>query len=132
MKTFKQFAAESYDDNRTGFAKKPRESDEGGSKFKAKSLMDRPHTVHIDNKAWKKFSNGHQAHAAVKTLVAKGKKATAVAHFKEESAVAVNAVGAGNVDGIGIGPRGEPGGRKAIMNKMMKRKPPNVDPKVPT
>jgi hypothetical protein len=45
--------------------------------------MDRPHTVHIDGKPWKKFSNGHQAHAAAKTLTAKGKKATAIAHFKE-------------------------------------------------
>jgi len=74
-----------YDDNRTGFAKKPREDDEGYGKpkFKAKSTMDRPHTVHIDGKPWKKFSNGHQAQAAVNTLTAKGKKATAIAHFKE-------------------------------------------------
>jgi hypothetical protein len=77
----------SYDDNRTGFTKRPREDDEGHSKpkFKAKSTMDRPHTVHVDGKAWKKFDNGHQAHAAAKTLEAKGKKATAIAHFKEES-----------------------------------------------
>ena len=78
-----------YDDNRTGFAKKPREDDEGHSKpaFKAKSTMDRPHTVHIDGKPWKKFDNGHQAHAAAKTLQAKGKKATAIAHFREETEV---------------------------------------------
>jgi hypothetical protein len=76
-----------YDDNRTGFAKKPREDDEGYGKpkFKAKSTMDRPHTVHIDGKPWKKFSNGHQANAAVNTLTAKGKKATAIAHFKENA-----------------------------------------------
>jgi hypothetical protein len=76
-----------YDDNRTGFAKKPREDDEGHAptKFKAKSTMDRPHTVHIDGKPWKKFDNGHQAHAAAKTLQAKGKKATAIAHFREET-----------------------------------------------
>ena len=78
-----------YDDNRTGFAKKPREDDEYHNepkpKFKAKSMMDRPHTVHIDGKPWKKFDNGHQAHAAAKTLTAKGKKATAIAHFKEET-----------------------------------------------
>jgi phosphopantetheine adenylyltransferase len=76
-----------YDDNRTGFAKKPREDDEGHAptKFKAKSTMDRPHTVHIDGKPWKKFDNGHQAHAAAKTLTAKGKKATAIAHFREET-----------------------------------------------
>lgn len=85
---FKQFV-EGYDDNRTGFAKKPREDDEGHGKpaFKAKSTMDRPHTVHIDGKPWKKFDNGHQAHAAVKTLEGKGKKATAIAHFKEEAEV---------------------------------------------
>ena len=78
-----------YDDNRTGFAKKPREDDEYHNepkpKFKAKSTMDRPHTVHIDGKPWKRFDNGHQAHAAAKTLQAKGKKATAIAHFKEET-----------------------------------------------
>lgn len=76
-----------YDDNRTGFAKKPREDDEGHAptKFKAKSLMDRPHTVHIDGKPWKKFSNGHQAHAAADTLSAKGKKATAIAHMSEDT-----------------------------------------------
>lgn len=75
-----------YDDNRTGFAKKPREDDEGHgpSKFKPKDTMSRPHTVHIDGKPWKKFSSGHQAHAAVNTLAAKGKKAVAIAHFKEE------------------------------------------------
>jgi len=77
---------ESYDDNRTGFAKKKREDDEGYGKpkFKAKSMMDRPHTVHIDGKPWKKFDNGHQAHKAAETLTANGKKATAIAHFKEE------------------------------------------------
>lgn len=78
-----------YDDNRTGFSKKPREDDEYHNepkpKFKAKSTMDRPHTVHIDGKPWKKFDNGHQAHAAAKTLQAKGKKATAIAHFREET-----------------------------------------------
>lgn len=78
-----------YDDNRTGFAKKPREDDEYHNErkpaFKAKSTMDRPHTVHIDGKPWKKFDNGHQAHAAAKTLQAKGKKATAIAHFREET-----------------------------------------------
>ena len=78
---------ESYDDNRTGFTKKKREDDEYHNepkpKFKAKSTMDRPHTVHVDGKPWKKFDNGHQAHAAANTLRAKGKKATAIAHFKE-------------------------------------------------
>lgn len=44
-----------------------------------------------------------------------------------------NAVSSGNVQGMGFGPKGEPGGTKAIMNKMMlKRKSPNVVAKVPT
>ena len=47
--------------------------------------------------------------------------------------VAINAVGAVNVDGIGVGPRGEPGGRKAVLNKTpLRRKMPNVVAKVPT
>lgn len=87
-------ASYNHDDNRTGFAKRSAAwhadggaNDEGHppEKFKAKSLMDRPHTVHIDGKPWKKFSNGHQAHAAAKTLRAKGKEANAVAHFREEA-----------------------------------------------
>ena len=57
----------------------------GPEKFKPRSTMDRPHTVHIGGKPWKKFSNGHQAHAAVRTLKAKGKEAHAVAHFSEET-----------------------------------------------
>ncbi len=89
MKVKHHLGEGNYDDNRTGFAKKPREDDEYHNepkpKFKAKSMMDRPHTVHIDGKPWKKFDNGHQAHAAAKTLTAKGKKATAIAHFKEET-----------------------------------------------
>lgn len=90
LKKFSDLVAEGngYDDNRTGFAKKPREDDEYHNdpkpKFKAKSLLDRPHTVHIDGKPWKRFDNGHQAQAAAKTLRAKGKKANAIAHFKEE------------------------------------------------
>lgn len=53
-----------------------------------------------------------------------------VNQLKEEGMVAVNAAGAGNVDGIGIGPRGEPGGRSSVVGKMLKRKNPNVAPKV--
>lgn len=53
--------------------------------FKPKSTMDRPHTVSIGGKDWKKFPNGHQAHAAVKTLKAKGKDASARAHFNEDA-----------------------------------------------
>jgi hypothetical protein len=56
----------------------------GNERHKPRSTMDRPHTVHINGKPWKKFSNGHQAHAAVRTLQAKGKDAHAVAHFNEE------------------------------------------------
>jgi hypothetical protein len=83
-----------HDDNRTGFAKRSAAwhadggaNDEGHppEKFKAKSTMDRPHTVHIGGKPWKKFDNGHQAHAAARTLQSKGKDAVAIAHFREET-----------------------------------------------
>ena len=44
-----------------------------------------------------------------------------------------NNAGGGGIAGIGVGPQGEPGGRRAIMNKMiMKRRKPNVVSKVPT
>jgi hypothetical protein len=49
---------------------------------------------------------------------------------KEEGSVAVNSAGSGSYAGIGVGPHGEPGGRKAVMNKMIKRKKPNVGSKV--
>lgn len=49
---------------------------------------------------------------------------------KEESPVPVNAAGTGSIAGIGVGPQGEPGGRKSIMNKMIRRKTPNVGSKV--
>lgn len=52
--------------------------------------------------------------------------------FHEEGPVAGNAVSSGNVQGIGFGPKGEPGGTKAIMNKMLKRKLPDVATKLPT
>lgn len=51
--------------------------------------------------------------------------------FQKEEAP-VNSAGGGNVAGIGVGPQGEPGGRKAIMNKMFKRKVKNVGVKLPT
>ena len=54
-------------------------------KSKPRSMMDRPHTVHIGGKPWKKFSNGHQAHAAARTLKNKGKDAVAIAHHNEET-----------------------------------------------
>lgn len=87
-------ASYNHDDNRTGFAKRSAAwhadggaNDEGHppEKFKAKSTMDRPHTVHIGGKPWKKFDNGHQAHAAARTLKSKGKDAVAIAHFREET-----------------------------------------------
>jgi len=47
------------------------------------------------------------------------------------TSVAANAIGAGNVAGIGYGPDGEPGGRRQIMNKkMIRRKAPDVGSKV--
>ncbi len=47
--------------------------------------------------------------------------------------VAINAVGAGNIKGIGYGPEGEPGVRKAIMTKkILRRKAPNVGAKIST
>lgn len=55
------------------------------SSYKPRSTMDRPHTVHIGGKPWKKFSNGHQAHAAARTLQNKGKDAVAIAHHNEET-----------------------------------------------
>lgn len=57
----------------------------GNEPHKPRSVMDRPHTVHIGGKPWKKFPNGHQAHAAAKTLQAKGKDAVATAHYSEET-----------------------------------------------
>lgn len=56
--------------------------------------------------------------------------------FREDASfstgsVAINAVSGGNVAGIGFGPDGEPGGRKRLMTKRpLRRKQPNVDPKV--
>lgn len=58
-----------------------------------------------------------------------------VKSFKQfhEDAVPGNAVSSGNVQGIGFGPKGEPGGTKAVMNKsMLKRKALNVATKVST
>jgi hypothetical protein len=49
---------------------------------------------------------------------------------KEEGPVAVNSAGSGSYAGIGVGAQGEPGGRKAIMNRMIRRKKPNVGSKV--
>jgi hypothetical protein len=55
-------------------------------------------------------------------------------YFAEDgaAAAAVNAAGSGNVAGIGVGPQGEPGGRKSILSKMLKRKPTNVGAKLST
>ena len=54
-------------------------------------------------------------------------------HIKED--VAVNNVGQGNVAGLGVGPKGEPPGKRALLNRvrsLLKRKAPNVGSKFPT
>lgn len=51
---------------------------------------------------------------------------------KEESPVPVNSAGSGSYAGIGVGAQGEPGGRKSILNKMIKRKTANVGSKIPS
>jgi hypothetical protein len=53
--------------------------------------------------------------------------------FRED--VAANAAGGGQIAGIGVGPQGEPPGRKALLNKvksLLKRKVPNVGSKLPS
>lgn len=52
--------------------------------------------------------------------------------FCKENVVPVNAVSGGGVEGIGFGPKGEPGGRRVIFKKMLKRKLPYVASKLPT
>ena len=48
------------------------------------------------------------------------KKPLSLRHFLED--VPTNNASGGQVDGIGVGPRGEPGGKKFILNKkLMKR-----------
>lgn len=54
-----------------------------------------------------------------KKLDVVGKKIGAIRGVKEE--VAVNAVGAGNVAGLGVGPQGEPGRSAKLMKKPLKR-----------
>jgi hypothetical protein len=56
-----------------------------------------------------------------------------MAKLKEDtsSAVPANSAGAGNIDGIGVGPKGEPGVRKSgkklrELFPIIKRKPPEV------
>jgi hypothetical protein len=49
--------------------------------------------------------------------------------------VAANNVGQGNIAGVGIGPKGEPPGKTALLNRvksMLKRKPANVATKLST
>lgn len=46
--------------------------------------------------------------------------------------VAINNVGGGQVAGVGVGPSGEPGGKKAKLLKTLRRRLPNVDTKVST
>jgi hypothetical protein len=55
--------------------------------------------------------------------------------IREEGPVAVNAVSAGNVDGIGFGSKGEPGVKKKrsiIMNKSILKRRQNVGTAVPS
>ena len=54
---------------------------------------------------------------------------TRVVREKIQEEAPVNAVGAGNVAGVGVGPQGEPGGKAALLKKLklMKRGTPNVD-----
>lgn len=42
--------------------------------------------------------------------------------FFNENAVAVNSAGSGSIAGIGIGPQGEPGGRKQLLFKRILRR----------
>jgi len=76
--------------------------------------------------------SGAGAHEAKKHTRKEKHPMKSFKQFHEEGPVAVNSAGAGNVQGIGIGPKGEPGGTKAIMSKMLKRKFPNVVAKVST
>jgi hypothetical protein len=106
------------------------EDDEGqgsGRNPRKDFFSDRPHTVHIDGKPWKKFSNGKQANAAASTLKIQGKKATVVAHFKEETnldeegegGVPANNAGDGKVAGFA----GDAGKKVKMMSEPLKRKP---------
>ena len=51
------------------------------------------------------------------------KQFTKITNFTENDG-AVNAAGGGNIAGIGIGPDGEPGGRKALLRKLLRRTSP--------
>lgn len=46
--------------------------------------------------------------------------------------VAINNVGGGQIAGTGVGPNGEPGGKKAKLLKTLRRKLPNVGSKIST
>lgn len=55
--------------------------------------------------------------------------------MKVKEDVAVNNAGQGNIAGIGVGPQGEPAGKRALLNKvksMLKRKVTNVGSKLPS
>lgn len=41
---------------------------------------------------------------------------------KEDSPIAVNAVGGGGVEGIGYGPMGEPAGKRQVMGLVKRKK----------
>lgn len=90
-----------------------------------KSYSDKKTPFKAYSKHWDMKRLHPTKKAAVDWLVQTHKTA-----ISEEGEVAINAVGAGNVEGIGFGPKGEPGGRKAIINKMLKRKFPHVAPSI--
>jgi len=95
-----------------------------------KSSADKKLPFKAYSKHWDMKRLHSSKKAAVNWLVQTHK--TAMNEDAMGGGVAVNAVGAGNVQGIGFGAKGEPGGRKAILSKMFKRKMPNVVAKVPT
>lgn len=47
-----------------------------------------------------------------------------IRNFMEDAPT--NNAGSGHVDGIGVGPRGEPGGKKFILTKKMLRRKPKI------
>jgi len=56
---------------------------------------------------------------------------------EEGEAAPANVASGGKIAGIGVGPQGEPGIKKKkkpnpVIAKMLRRKTPNVDPKIPT
>lgn len=42
--------------------------------------------------------------------------------IREDGECPTNVVGGGNIAGVGVGPQGEPGGKKVVMGKINRRK----------